>query len=82
DGFKQVNDTWGHGAGDTLLRDIATGLSALLVPPESLARLGGDEFVVAATVADQAEAEALAERVRRFFDRPLAVLPGRSHAMT
>lgn len=46
DGFKQVNDTLGHGAGDDVLRTIGARLAGLVQPDDLLVRLGGDEFVV------------------------------------
>ena len=46
DGFKQVNDRYGHGAGDHLLVDITRRLQEALRAGDTLARLGGDEFVV------------------------------------
>jgi diguanylate cyclase (GGDEF)-like protein len=46
DGFKQVNDTYGHGVGDELLIAIAERLGATLRPGDTLARLFGDEFVI------------------------------------
>lgn len=46
DGFKQINDTFGHEAGDTVLKDVAARMQALIGNDEILARLGGDEFVL------------------------------------
>ncbi|BDD81193.1 diguanylate cyclase/phosphodiesterase [Tsukamurella pulmonis] len=48
DGFKQLNDTQGHAAGDELLRRVARGLQAAAGPDALVARLGGDEFAVVA----------------------------------
>jgi diguanylate cyclase (GGDEF)-like protein len=46
DGFKQVNDRFGHAAGDAVLRDVVRALRALVAPTDIVARVGGDEFVV------------------------------------
>lgn len=63
DRFKQVNDTLGHGAGDTLLRRIAARLRKAFPAPASIARLGGDEFaVILSDVRNKSELKAYADR--------------------
>jgi two-component system cell cycle response regulator len=47
DGFKQINDTFGHGVGDTLLKIVAERLMATVREEDTVARLGGDEFIMA-----------------------------------
>jgi diguanylate cyclase (GGDEF)-like protein len=47
DGFKQINDTFGHGAGDVLLKMVAGRMVATVREEDTVARLGGDEFVIA-----------------------------------
>ncbi|GAB97144.1 hypothetical protein KILIM_057_00350 [Kineosphaera limosa NBRC 100340] len=82
DNFKHVNDTWGHDAGDTLLRTVARRLVGRLEGAQVIARYGGDEFVIAAPVEDLADALLLAERLRRCFDEPVAVVTDRVHTVT
>ncbi len=46
DGFKEINDTYGHGAGDVVLSTVATRMQQLIRESDIIARLGGDEFVI------------------------------------
>ncbi|WP_275669698.1 diguanylate cyclase domain-containing protein [Achromobacter aloeverae] len=62
DGFKQVNDAYGHRAGDELLKAVAARMSGRLRRVDTLARLGGDEFVI---VLDGPDGELAAETVAR-----------------
>ncbi|WP_146251987.1 putative bifunctional diguanylate cyclase/phosphodiesterase [Xylanimonas oleitrophica] len=63
DGFKQVNDTLGHKAGDELLVAFARRLDGCVRPQDLIGRLGGDEFAVLLTDIDPEEATAVADRV-------------------
>jgi diguanylate cyclase (GGDEF)-like protein/PAS domain S-box-containing protein len=63
DGFKQVNDSLGHDAGDQLLRAVAERFSAAVRPSDTLARLGGDEFAVLLDSAGEEEATEVAHRL-------------------
>ena len=65
DRFKQVNDTYGHQAGDRVLVAVAEGFAAVLRPADTLARIGGDEFAVVASRAGEVGARRLAEDLRR-----------------
>jgi diguanylate cyclase (GGDEF)-like protein len=65
DQFKVVNDTYGHAAGDTMLREVAALMKKCLREPDSLARLGGDEFAALMSECDEQTALAIAERLRQ-----------------
>jgi diguanylate cyclase (GGDEF)-like protein len=74
DGFKGINDSLGHTAGDDLLAVVAARLSHCSRTTDLVARLGGDEFVILARpVEDEAELHGLAKRVREAFAEPVAV---------
>ena len=64
DHFKQVNDTFGHMAGDVVLRTVAQRMLALLRPYDALGRYGGEEFLVVVSGCDAESGAALAERLR------------------
>lgn len=63
DGFKAINDTAGHAAGDAALRAVADRLAATLRAGETLARFGGDEFVLLCENIDDEATEAVIRRV-------------------
>ncbi len=65
DGFKQVNDEFGHDAGDRVLLRVAERLRRSLREFDTVARYGGDEFVVLLPETDGAQARAAAERIRQ-----------------
>jgi diguanylate cyclase (GGDEF)-like protein len=74
DGFKQVNDVWGHATGDELLRTAAERLQKNVRANDTVARLGGDEFVVLLPrLADDTIADTVANRILKDLLQPLVV---------
>jgi diguanylate cyclase (GGDEF)-like protein len=77
DGFKPVNDTFGHEAGDVLLRTVADRLRGCLRPADTAARLGGDEFVVLLNgPVDRFGVARVVERIRAQLDVPILLGEG------
>jgi diguanylate cyclase (GGDEF)-like protein len=67
-GFKLINDAYGHAAGDFVLAEVATRLRAAISREDTVARLGGDEFVIVTGDHD----ESLAARLRQTVTTPLS----------
>lgn len=74
DRFKEVNDTWGHPAGDAVLGALGSVIRSATSSADLPARLGGDEFALAVTHADDAAVTALGERIRLQFAAAAAEL--------
>ncbi|MEU0808223.1 diguanylate cyclase CdgB [Streptomyces sp. NPDC005970] len=73
DGFKSINDRFGHHAGDAVLIEVARRLAAGVREGDTVARLGGDEFVVLADGLGRADAKDLAGRLRNAITPPIRV---------
>jgi diguanylate cyclase (GGDEF)-like protein len=77
DGFKKVNDSAGHAAGDEVLQHAAERLQEAVRPFDKVVRFGGDEFVVIVeNVEHRADAEHVAKRVQRAFEQPFRLSQG------
>ncbi|EFH10507.1 PleD family two-component system response regulator [Pseudoroseomonas cervicalis] len=83
DRFKAVNDTYGHGVGDIVLREVAARMKRHLRDVDVVARFGGEEFVVAMAAATQEEAMQIADRLRlSMAENPVPVSPERRLGIT
>ena len=71
DQFKAVNDTFGHPAGDKLLKIVADRLRGLVRETDTIARMGGDEFVIVqAPITEPADATSLAQQIIEWMSEP------------
>jgi len=77
DGFKKVNDTAGHAAGDELLQHAAQRLQEAIRPDDKVVRFGGDEFVVILEdIEHRIDAAHVAQRVQQAFEQPFRISQG------
>jgi len=75
DGFKDINDVFGHGAGDLVLIEVADRMRGVLQSGEFLARQSGDEFLGLQTSSDHPQAaQGFAERIAEVFAQPFQIL--------
>ncbi|MGB9094566.1 MAG: diguanylate cyclase, partial [Gallionella sp.] len=74
DKFKPVNDTYGHGIGDLLLKEVATRIQDCLRDSDTAARIGGDEFVILLpAIESAADAGMVAEKIRISLNQPFVL---------
>jgi diguanylate cyclase (GGDEF)-like protein/PAS domain S-box-containing protein len=73
DGFKEINDEYGHPVGDAVLIAFAERLTSVLRASDTAARVGGDEFSIVCENSERRDAEALADRLRHTATEPLRV---------
>lgn len=82
DHFKQVNDTYGHAAGDAVIRHVATIFGAALRAHDRVARFGGEEFVALLQDTDETAMMALADRIRSTIGSTQVPFEGRDITVT
>lgn len=74
DGFKKVNDTYGHNMGDAVLKEIAKRLEEVVRDTDTVARIGGDEFIaIIANASDHEGVRGIAEEMIRVVGRPISM---------
>jgi len=73
DGFKEINDSYGHAVGDELLCAVANRLTEAVRSVDTVARLGGDEFALVIEDVDEAGKEIVIERVKRALAAPFLI---------
>jgi diguanylate cyclase (GGDEF)-like protein/PAS domain S-box-containing protein len=73
DGFKPINDRYGHKKGDDVLRHVAALLKLTSRESETVARVGGDEFAMLIGASNESEFVAKVDALRRFLDRSMSI---------
>jgi len=81
DNFKQVNDEYGHAAGDAVLVELGRRLQSAVRPTDTVARLGGDEFVVVCEELDEETAIGLGRRLHEALEQPV-LIDGVEHTLS
>jgi two-component system cell cycle response regulator len=74
DNFKTVNDTYGHEAGDRVLKVVANSVKAVLREGDTLMRYGGEEFLAVLPAAGEADVRGLGERIRRVVESSVVAI--------
>jgi diguanylate cyclase len=83
DHFKKVNDTWGHAAGDLVLKAVAGVLNETVRPMDLVARVGGEEFAIILPNCPAEFGQTVAERIRRKVESTsIAIAPAREIQVT
>jgi diguanylate cyclase (GGDEF)-like protein len=74
DGFKQVNDTYGHAVGDALLQEVSKRLVINMRGSDTISRFGGDEFVLLLTEINQVKiVNEMADKIVKLFKEPFHI---------
>lgn len=79
DHFKQINDQYGHQAGDEVLRQLSALMQSIVRGNDYLARYGGEEFCILLPATNEIQAGVLAERLRRLYED--LIIPWQHHAL-
>jgi two-component system, cell cycle response regulator len=82
DHFKYVNDTYGHLAGDAVLKEIASRMVTFIRPYDLVGRYGGEEFLILAPSSDSLGAITLAERIRNAIEEKPVIFDGKVISVT
>lgn len=83
DGFKDVNDNYGHRVGDAVLREVSSRLAGVMRPQDTVARRGGDEFAVLLPEAGaRADVERIVERLLREIKLPITLAGGQAVSLS